>query len=105
MKLRILNESAGYLFVDDEWEEIRNRPWDSGFTPEQVMAHITKGLHPELEGSYDVEATKWAMEQIRISDGNVQPVLVDVDLDVVDGYHRIAAAKILGMKKIPYKEI
>ena len=106
MKLRIILE--GHLYVDDEWEELKDKPWDSGVTPQQVLMHITKGMHPELKDSYDVETTKWAMEQFRLADGAVPrklAVVVDYDYDIVDGFHRLTAAKILGINEIPYREL
>jgi ParB-like chromosome segregation protein Spo0J len=106
MKLHLLFEDHdNFLFVDDEFDEIANTPWDSGYTPQQILDHLTNGTNPELENSYDTKAIQHIIAIIKKS-GGVPPnmaVTVDDDMDVIDGYHRIVAAKILGIKKIPYK--
>lgn len=92
-----------FLFVDDEYEEIKDVKWDSGLTPKQVIEHITTGAHPGIADSYDVRAIKHLMAQMKSGNLPKMAVTVDNDMEVIDGYHRIVAAKILGIEKIPYK--
>ena len=103
MKLNLLFEDVNFLFVDDEYEEIIDVPWDSGITPRQALEHITTKAHPEITGSYDVKAIRYLMERMESGHLPEMAVTVDDDMDIIDGYHRIVAAKILGIQKIPYK--
>ena len=94
------------LDVDDYWEDIKDVPWDSGYTPRQVVKCITMGECP-TQAEYDVKLVKHFVRQFKLyrNDLDRWPVEVDHDRDIVDGFHRLTAAKILNIGMFPYRQI
>lgn len=90
-------EDDDLLDVSTAFETIKNVSWDSGYTPRQVYEHLAEG--ELMNNNYDVRSVKYHMQQLRA--GNIQSIEVD-DEGITDGYHRITAAKVLGIKGLPY---
>jgi hypothetical protein len=88
----------GQLHVDDAFHEIINVTWDSGLTPRHILAGLA------IDGEYDLEAVRWWIDKLShlASIPKDLAVEVDEDLDIVDGFHRLTAAKILDIEHFPF---
>jgi len=90
-------EDDDLLDVDTAFEAIKNVQWDSGFTPLQVYERLAE--NEPVDENYDIQSVRFHMKQLQ--SGNIQSIEVDDD-GITDGYHRIVAAKMLGLKGLPY---
>ena len=86
------------------WEANRYNEWDSGYTPDDVATEITGGEGYVDEDDYDYLSVSYWMDQIEEFQGKTWPkgweIFVDETGEVVDGYHRLTAAIIVG-KSLP----
>jgi len=82
------------------WEANRYNEWESGYTPTDVAEEITGGEGYVDEDDYDYQSVSYWMHQIENFRGREWPegweIFVDENGEVVDGYHRLTAAIIVG---------
>jgi hypothetical protein len=87
--------------VADLWKRNKANAWDNGTSPEDVFRFIDDGvpLHDESE----VESVLWWLERLQDGRdlGEDEFIFTEADGEIVDGYHRLTAARLLGLKTFP----
>ena len=96
------------------WEQNKSNAWESGLTPEDValvFMYDNDAVWDQADeddlAKADVESVAWWIDTLRPFVGKEEEIpkrwntFVDGSGEIVDGYHRITAAIVLGLDRFP----
>jgi len=106
-------QDSAVLPLDDLWDNNADNSWES-LTPRNVYDHIANGdeyaeaiAEDDESARYDIDSVYHWMDQLRGYRGREEEIpedwniFVDSSGEVIDGYHRLTAAMVIGLRKYP----